>query len=158
MTSETSCAIGSSLPRHHQILIPTMGITPNARNLHRPQRLRPLSPSTSLPSRKRNHSLSTIPDMARIIQQHNLAAVPVDIQDDGRVCAKDMEALITRKTKAILIAHLFGTRMPLDAIVVTAKRLDLILFEDCAEAFSGLQYPGHPGANISLFSFGTMKT
>jgi len=103
-------------------------------------------------------SAVTIPDMARIIELHGLVPVPVDIQEDGSVLADDVEALIGTKTKAILIAHLFGNRMPVDEIVSLARGKGLALIEDCAEAFCGRDFTGTKEADISMFSFGSIKT
>lgn len=103
-------------------------------------------------------SAVTVPDMARIIRMHGLKPVPVDIQGDGSVSAEDVEALIGDRTKAILIAHLFGNRMQLEQIVAIAQKRGLVLIEDCAEAFCGRGFTGHAGADISMFSFGSIKT
>lgn len=103
-------------------------------------------------------SAVTIQDMVRIIEYHKLVPVAVDIQEDGSVSAEDVEALITSKTKAILIAHLFGNRMPFEGIVNVAKRGGAFVFEDCAEAFCGTDFIGHPDADVSMFSFGLIKT
>jgi len=103
-------------------------------------------------------SAVTIPDMVRIIEYHKLVPVPVDIQEDGSVLADDIDGLITSKTRAILIAHLFGNRMPFDEISNLAKRKGIFVFEDCAEAFCGREFTGHPNADVSMFSFGLIKT
>jgi dTDP-4-amino-4,6-dideoxygalactose transaminase len=103
-------------------------------------------------------SAVTIPDMVRIIEYHKLVPVPVDIQEDGSVLADDIDALITSKTRAILIAHLFGNRMPFNEISNIAKRKGIFVFEDCAEAFCGREFTGHPNADVSMFSFGLIKT
>src|SRR5262249_2906791 len=34
----------------------------------------------------------------------------------------------------------------------------LLVIEDCAQAYTGAEYTGHPDADIALFSFGTIKT
>lgn len=103
-------------------------------------------------------SAVTIPDMVRIIEYHELVAVPVDIKDDGSVSPDDVKALVTPKTRAILIAHLFGNRMPFDDIATAAKRKGIVVFEDCAEAFCGRQFTGNHQADVSMFSFGLIKT
>jgi len=33
-----------------------------------------------------------------------------------------------------------------------------LLVEDCAQAFAGTQYYGYPQADVSLFSFGAIKS
>jgi perosamine synthetase len=103
-------------------------------------------------------SAVTIPDMVRIIEYHKLVPIPVDIQEDGSVSANDVDALITPKTRAILIAHLFGNRMAFDEISNFAKRKGIFVFEDCAQAFCGRDFTGHPDADVSMFSFGLIKT
>lgn len=103
-------------------------------------------------------SAVTIPDMIRIVEHHNFVAVPVDIQDDGSVSAVDMEALVTAETKAVLVAHLFGSHMEFDDIAIAAKQRGLVVFEDCAEAFCGRHFTGCQKADVSMFSFGLIKT
>jgi perosamine synthetase len=104
-------------------------------------------------------SAITIPDMVRIIEDHGLVPVPVDI--DAEHLAVDLDCLrraVTPKTRAILVAHLFGTRQPLEAIVDFAQEHGLLLVEDCAQAFIGREFMGHPEADVSMFSFGPIKT
>jgi dTDP-4-amino-4,6-dideoxygalactose transaminase len=104
-------------------------------------------------------SAITIPDMVRIIEDHGLVPVPVDI--DAEHLAVDLDSLrraVTPKTRAILVAHLFGTRQPLEAVVDFAQEHGLLLVEDCAQAFVGREFTGHPDADVSMFSFGPIKT
>jgi dTDP-4-amino-4,6-dideoxygalactose transaminase len=104
-------------------------------------------------------SAITIPDMVRIIEDHGLVPVPVDI--DAEHLAVDFDSLrraITPTTRAILVAHLFGTQQPLDAIADFAQAHGLYLIEDCAQAFVGRDIIGHPEADVSMFSFGPIKT
>lgn len=101
----------------------------------------------------------TIPDMVRIIERHGLVAVPVDI-DPARldVDADGVERAITERTRAILVAHLFGSRMDMTPIVEVARQHGLYVVEDCAQAFVGREYAGHPASDCVLFSFGPIKT
>ncbi len=39
-----------------------------------------------------------------------------------------------------------------------ARRHGLLFVEDCAQAFRGRSFTGHPDADVSMFSFGTIKT
>ena len=39
-----------------------------------------------------------------------------------------------------------------------AKQRRLLVIEDCAQAFAGRQYHGHPDSDVSMFSFGPIKT
>jgi dTDP-4-amino-4,6-dideoxygalactose transaminase len=43
-------------------------------------------------------------------------------------------------------------------IIELAKQHDLLVIEDCAQAFVGSQYAGHPDSTCALFSFGPIKT
>ena len=104
-------------------------------------------------------SALTIPDMVRIAKHHGLVAVPVDL-DVGRM-APNLEVLrraITPAARAILVAHLFGTRVPMEPIVKLARQHGLLVIEDCAQAFVGREYEGHPDADAAMFSFGPIKT
>lgn len=104
-------------------------------------------------------SAVTIPDMVRIIEHHGLVPVAADV-DVARLepDVEQIERLITPRTRAILVAHLFGSRVDMTPIVELAKRHDLLVIEDCAQAFVGSEYAGHPETDCALFSFGTIKT
>ncbi|MHC4935503.1 MAG: DegT/DnrJ/EryC1/StrS family aminotransferase [Planctomycetota bacterium] len=104
-------------------------------------------------------SALTIPDMVRIIEHHGLVAVPLDL-DDATVAPRPAElaARITDRTRAILVAHLLGTRFDLAPFVRFAREHDLLLIEDCAQAFEGDRCRGHDEADVSMFSFGPIKT
>jgi dTDP-4-amino-4,6-dideoxygalactose transaminase len=85
--------------------------------------------------------------------------VPVDVDlETLSVSVESLESAVTPRTRAVLIAHLFGSRMPLDEIVEFARSHGLVFIEDCAQAFTGDAYRGHPHADVSLFSFGPIKT
>jgi perosamine synthetase len=104
-------------------------------------------------------SAVTIPDMVRIIEHHRLVPVPVDV--DGRTLQpvlEDLERSITPRTRAILVAHLFGTHIEMAPIIELARQHDLLVIEDCAQAFVGSSYAGHPDSDCALFSFGPIKT
>lgn len=104
-------------------------------------------------------SAVTIPDMARIVEHHGLVAVPLDLEPETMLPRPEqIVAAVTPRTKAVLIAHLFGASAPLDAHIAAAHWHGLLFVEDCAQAFRGLSYTGHPRADASLFSFGTIKT
>src|SRR5258706_1533966 len=104
-------------------------------------------------------SAVNIRDMARIIEAHVLVAVPVDI-DMRRlaVVASAVERALTPRTRAVLVAHLFGSRMPMDDIARLARERGLVLIEDCAQVFTGDGWRGHRDSDACLFSFGPIKT
>jgi perosamine synthetase len=102
-------------------------------------------------------SAITIPHILDILAHHGLVAVPVDL--DTTTLAVDPAAVrnaITPRTRAVLAAHLFGSRMPMDGIIGVARDHGLLVIEDCAQANDG-NYQGHPDADVRLFSFGAIK-
>jgi dTDP-4-amino-4,6-dideoxygalactose transaminase len=97
--------------------------------------------------------------MVRIVEHHGLLPVPVDV--DGRTLQpvlENLERAITPKTRAILVAHLFGTHVDMGPIIELARQHDLLVVEDCAQAFVGSAYAGHSDSDCALFSFGPIKT
>jgi perosamine synthetase len=104
-------------------------------------------------------SALTIPDMPKIVRQYGLVPVPLDITEDSLIPSpKDVEKAITNRTKAIVVAHLYGGICDLDPICAIAKKNNIVVIEDCAQAFYGCSYSGCLSADISMFSFGTIKT
>lgn len=104
-------------------------------------------------------SAVTHPDMVRIIEGHQLRAVPVDLETatlEPRV--ELLEAALTSRTRAVVVAHLFGGRFDLRPVAAFARAHGLLLVEDCAQAFRGPRDAGDPLADVSMFSFGSIKT
>lgn len=104
-------------------------------------------------------SAVTIAHMIQIIEKHGLVAVPIDLE--LKTLSFDIQilpALITSHTRAILIAPLFGSLISMEPIIEMAKRYNLLVIEDCAQAYRGLEYRGHPETDLTLFSFGPIKT
>lgn len=104
-------------------------------------------------------SAVTIPGMLRIIEEHGLIAVPVDL--DSAQMSPRLDALArgrSPRTRAVLVAHLFGARLDLQSVADFARQYGLILIEDAAQAYAGPVYTGHHAADVSLFSFGPIKT
>lgn len=103
-------------------------------------------------------SAVNIADVARIIEAHGLIAVPVDM--DMRtleVKTAQLARAATPRTRAVLIAHLFGSRMPMQSVVAFCEQHQYFLIEDAAQAYVGDAWRGEPGADVSLFSFGPAK-
>ncbi|TYZ59035.1 hypothetical protein PybrP1_009869, partial [[Pythium] brassicae (nom. inval.)] len=92
-------------------------------------------------------SAVTIPDMLYLLRYHGLVAVPIDL--DPQTLAVDADALrraATANTRAMLITYVFGSRFSMDPVL-----------DDCAQAFAGMTYTGERRADVSMFSFGTIK-
>ena len=104
-------------------------------------------------------SAVTIPDMVAVIAAHGLQAVPIDLAPATMAPRLDMlRRAITPNTRAILAAHLFGGRIDLDPLADLAREHGLLVIEDCAQAYCGPTFRGHPRADVSMFSFGPIKT
>ena len=104
-------------------------------------------------------SAITHPDMITIMQAHGLRAVPVDLDLATLApCLEDLERACTGRTRSVLVVHLFGGRIDLRPVADFARRHDLLLVEDSAQAFTGTESFAPSGADVSMFSFGMIKT
>jgi dTDP-4-amino-4,6-dideoxygalactose transaminase len=87
-----------------------------------------------------------------------LGARPVYIdisREDFNLNVDLLEAAITDRTKAILPVHLYGQCAPMDAIIKVARKFDLPVIEDAAQAI-GAKYRGVTAGSIGdagCFSF-----
>lgn len=85
-------------------------------------------------------------------------AKPVFVEIDPttyNIDPKDIEKAITKKTKAILVVHLYGHPVDMDPVLKIAQRHGLRVMEDSAQAH-GAEYNGKKVgglADISGFSF-----
>lgn len=68
-------------------------------------------------------------------------------QDRFTLCPIDVESKITTRTKAILVVHLFGYPADMDAIMNIARKYNLKVIEDAAQA-PGVYYKGRPVGTI----------
>ena len=103
-------------------------------------------------------SAITIPDMLEIIRGHGLVPVPVDLDPVTlRPDPGSLEGGLTDRTVAVLATHLFGARIPMDPLADFARRHGLVLLEDCAQAYWGDGFTGHPASQVRMFSFGPIK-
>jgi len=87
--------------------------------------------------------------------------IPIDIEKDTwQIDTKKIEEKINYKTKAIMVVHLFGHSTDMDPIIKIAKKYNLKVIEDCAEAH-GVEYKGKKVGSIGdigTFSFFSNKT
>ncbi|MDP7743665.1 MAG: aminotransferase class V-fold PLP-dependent enzyme, partial [Lentisphaeria bacterium] len=71
-----------------------------------------------------------------------------DIDPDTRlISAASIRSLITERTKAVVIVHLYGLAADMDGIMAVADEHDLIVIEDCAQA-PGAHYNGRRTGSI----------
>lgn len=84
-------------------------------------------------------------------------AIPVfcDVTDDHTIDPECMEALITSRTKAVIVVHLYGVVADMGPIMKIAEKHNLKVIEDCAQCFGG-EYKGIKAGmigDIGCFSF-----
>ncbi|MGD8237996.1 MAG: DegT/DnrJ/EryC1/StrS family aminotransferase [Armatimonadota bacterium] len=90
-------------------------------------------------------------------------AVPVfaDVEPESHtISAESIEANISDRTRAVMVVHLYGCMCDMDAILEVAKKHDLLVIEDAAQAHGGLYKGKKAGAigDIGAFSFCQSKT
>ncbi|HEY3374393.1 MAG TPA: DegT/DnrJ/EryC1/StrS aminotransferase family protein [Candidatus Aquicultor sp.] len=76
-------------------------------------------------------------------------------RDSQNITADTIEKVITEKTRAIIAVHLAGWPCDMDPIVSLAKKHDIYVIEDCAQAH-GATYKGRPVGSfgdVAAFSF-----
>ncbi len=91
-----------------------------------------------------------------------VGAVPVlaEIDESLTLDPQDVEKRITPKTRAIVPVHMLGNPSKMDALMAIAKKHNLMVLEDCAQA-SGAIYKGRGVGSIGAmgcFSFNVYKT
>jgi len=91
-----------------------------------------------------------------------VGAVPVlaEIDESLNLDPKDIVSRITPRTKAIMAVHMLGNPCAMDELVEIAKKHNLYIIEDTAQAFGGRykgKYLGVIG-DIGTYSFNVYKT
>lgn len=93
---------------------------------------------------------------ASVVIQEGATPVFVDIsEDDFNLDPKDVLKKITKHAKALIVVHLYGQPAKMDELTKIARKNNLILIEDCAQAV-GAKYKGKfvgSFGDISCFSF-----
>lgn len=102
--------------------------------------------------------VSTMTNMATFfaVLYQGATPVPVDIQEDTwNLNPALLEGLLTPRTKAILVVHLYGHPADMDPILEFARRYHLYVIEDAAEAHGALYHGKKAGSlgDIGCFSF-----
>ena len=110
-------------------------------------------------------SALTIPDMVRVLEAHGLVVQAVDV--DPRTLEPDFaqaarllaaNAAAGEKTGALLLAHLYGTRLRLARWHALAEEHGVELWEDGAQAWTGDEWRGDARSDLVFLSFGPIKT
>jgi perosamine synthetase len=102
--------------------------------------------------------VSTLTNMATFFAVLYQGATPVPIDIEADTLNMDpalLESKITARTRAILVVHLFGHPVDMDPVNRIAKKYNLAVVEDCAEAH-GATYKGKKVGSLGdagCFSF-----
>jgi perosamine synthetase len=105
---------------------------------------------------------SPITDMGAITPILYQGAVPIFADVDPKsllVTAETIAPRITHRTKAIIVTHLFGNPCDMDPIMALAAKHNLVVIEDCAQAFDAKYKGKFVGAvgHIGCFSLQQTK-
>lgn len=73
-----------------------------------------------------------------------------DCTENGNICPVSVEALITAKTKAVVITHMWGIPCDMDALINLCKKNNILLLEDCSHAHGATWH----GKMVGSFSDG----
>ncbi len=93
---------------------------------------------------------------AEVIGLLGFRPVFVDVDKDSfNVTAKNIEKAISVKTKAIIPVHLFGQAAPMEEILAIAKKYDLYVIEDTAQAI-GADYTFSDNTKKKLGTIGNI--
>lgn len=99
-------------------------------------------------------SNTAVPTVSAIVET---GARPVfcDVEDDYNISVEQIESLITSKTRAVLVVHLYGHPAEINKIKAICKRNNLYLIEDCAQSHGSKYKNKLTGSfgDISAFSF-----
>jgi dTDP-4-amino-4,6-dideoxygalactose transaminase len=93
---------------------------------------------------------------AEVVSHLGAQPIFIDInQNNFNIDTKLIASKITKRTKAIIPVHLYGQASDMDPIFEIAREKDLMIIEDCAQAF-GSEYKGRKVGSIGdvgCFSF-----
>lgn len=102
--------------------------------------------------------VSSYTNMATFFPVIYVGATPIPIDAEPNtwnINPKLVERYVTKRTRAIIVVHIFGHPVDMDPIMEIAQRYGLYVIEDCAEAHGAL-YKGRPVGSIGTigcFSF-----
>lgn len=85
----------------------------------------------------------------------NAKPVLIDILDDWDISLSDVKKAVSKKTKALIVSHLYGVPTKLIEISKYCKSKGIIVIEDCAEAHGAQEGDKKVGSigDIGCFSF-----
>lgn len=82
-----------------------------------------------------------------------------DVNSDYNISVEDIKKIITKKTKAIIVPHMFGCSGELNEIKELCEENNAYLVEDCAQSMGATYHNKMVGTigDISIFSFYATK-
>jgi len=97
----------------------------------------------------------TFVSTASVLLQEQLKPIFADVDDTFCINPNDVEKKITKSTKAIIPVHLYGHPADMPSLKKLAKKYDLFLIEDAAQAHGAKIREKKVGSlgNIGCFSF-----
>jgi len=100
----------------------------------------------------------TFASTVEVISLLNLTPVLVDVEiDTFNIDIKSLESAITKKTRVIIPVHLFGQAANMEKIMLIAKKFNLHVIEDTAQAL-GASYRFSSGKKQKVGTIGTIGT
>lgn len=97
---------------------------------------------------------------ALAVMYNNAVPIFADVDRDSHLLdPAAVEAAVTRRTKAILVTHLWGLMADMDALQAIADKHGLLIIEDCSHAIYATykgRYAGTVG-DVGVFSFQMSK-
>ncbi|NWD75391.1 DegT/DnrJ/EryC1/StrS aminotransferase family protein [Pseudomonas gingeri] len=105
-------------------------------------------------------TLTYIASVNTVMQTGARVVFAESLADTWNVSVADIKSRITENTKAVMVVHLYGLACDMDEIVALCNEHNLLLIEDCAEAFGSLYKGQHVGTfgDVATFSFFGNKT
>ncbi len=97
--------------------------------------------------------------VAQSVLAAGASPVFADIDDTFNIDPLSILRLINNKTRAIIVAHMFGNVARMDAIMKIARKYRLSVIEDCAQAVGASHRGGSVGSigDVGCFSFNIKK-
>jgi len=82
-----------------------------------------------------------------------------DVNDDYNISVEDVKEKITKRTKAVIVPHMFGYPADLKELKEICEEKGIYLVEDCAQAIGAIYQGKKVGTigDISIFSFYATK-
>lgn len=103
----------------------------------------------------------TFSSTANAFAMHGFTPVFVDVDEQTKnITVENIEAAITRKTKAIVVVHYAGIICDMDPIMELASKFNLVVIEDAAQAVNSKykgRYAGSIG-HLGTYSFHATKS